>query len=241
VVAENFARDTLNAQSVYILHDQSAYGEGIANFFQSQAMSDGLNVIGFAGTQETSVFDAVLTPIQAASPDVVFFGGIYSQGGPLLRQMRERGIEAEFLGPDGLDSSEFARLAGEAAVGAHYTTVAGPPSEYPAAAQFAQDYQERFNAAAPSFSPQSYDAASLCLVGIANAALEANGKPTREQVLEAMRNLEPYQGVTGMIQFNEEGDRSPATYFIQRVTSANPEEWGQNEVVDTIEAEPPAE
>jgi ABC-type branched-subunit amino acid transport system substrate-binding protein len=241
VVAENFARDTLEAQSVYILHDQTAYGEGIATFFQQQAQEDGLQVLGFAGTQETSVFDPVLTPIQAANPDIVFWGGIYSQAGPLLQQMRERGIEATFMGPDGIDSPEFARLAGEAAVGTYFSTVAGPPSEYPAAAQFAQDFQEEFGRSAPPFSPQAYDAAATCLTGIAQAAIEANGKPTREQVRDAIANLEPIEGVTGTITFDEKGDRVPATYFIVEVTSADPNEWGENRIVESLEIEPPEE
>ncbi len=239
VVAENFARDTLKAKSVYVLHDQTAYGEGIATFFRDAAQKDGINVAGFAGTQEKSAFDAVLTPILAASPDVVFFGGIYSQAGPLLQQMRERGIQAKFLGPDGMDSSEFSRLAGDAAVGANYTTVAGPPSEYPAAAQFAKDYQAEYGAAAPSFSPQAYELAGICMTAIAKAAIAANGKPTRQQVVDAIKNLGTYQGVTGTIQFDANGDRAPATYFVAEVVSADPSKWGENKILNSIEAAPP--
>ncbi len=241
VVAADFAKDTAGAQSVYVLHDQTAYGEGLATVFRDHAEEIGLTVAGFAGTQETSVFDAVLTPIQAANPDLVFFGGIYDRGGPLIQQMRDRGIEAKFLGGDGLDSSDFVRLGGEGAVGANYVTVSGPPSAYAAAAQFIEDYQEKYSlpAAYPAF--QAYDSARACLVAIANAAIEADGTPTREQVQAAAEELEPYEGVTGSVAFDDEGDRSPATYYVLEVKSANPDEWADNEVVGQIEAAPPEE
>lgn len=239
VVAAEFAQNTLNAKNVYVLHDQTAYGEGLATVFRDTAQANGLNVLGFAGTQETAVFDAVLTPIQAANPDMVFFGGIYDRGGPLIQQMRERGITAPVLGGDGLDSSDLARLGGEGVVGVNYVTVSGPASAYPAAAQFAQDYQAQYNAPAGYPAFQAYDAMRACLVAIANAAIDANGTPTREQVQTAFEELEPFEGITGNVTFNEEGDRDPATYYILSVRSADPAQWNTNEVVGTVESKPP--
>jgi len=241
VVAADFARETLGAQNVYVLHDQTAYGEGLATVFRDTLEEAGVTIAGFAGTQEKSAFDAVLTPIQAANPDLVFYGGIYDAAGPLLQQMRERGIEAEFLGGDGLDSSELARLAGEAAVGANYVTVSGPPSAYPAAAQFITDYEAAYDEAAAYPAFQAYDSTRACLTAIANAAIEAGGTPTREQVKAAMAELEPFEGVTGNVEFNDKGDRDPAIYYVLEVTSADPAQWAQNEVADEIESEPPAQ
>jgi ABC-type branched-subunit amino acid transport system substrate-binding protein len=241
VVAADFAEKNLQATNIYVLHDQSAYGEGLATVFRDEIESRGLTVAGFAGTQETSVFDAVLTPIQAANPDLVFFGGIYDKAGPLLQQMRERGIEAKFLGGDGLDSPDLTRLGGEAAIGANYVTVSGPASAYPAASQFVQDYQSANNAPASYPAFQGYDATRACLVAIANAANEAGARPTREQVKAAMDALEPFQGVTGDITFNDKGDRDPATYFIFEVADADPANWGNNTVAAQIDQRPPTE
>ncbi len=241
VVAADFVQNELNAQNVYVLHDQTAYGEGLATVFRDEMQERGINVSGFAGTQETAVFDAVLTPIQAANPDVIFFGGIYDRGGPFIQQLRERGIEAKVIGGDGLDAPDLAQLGGEAVVGTNYVTVSGPASAYQQAAQFTQDYQAANNtpAAYPAF--QGYDSTKACLVAIANAATEANGTPTREQVKAAMEDLETYQGVTGQVTFDDEGDRSPATYYVFEVRSGDPANWGQNEVVGSIEAQPPEE
>lgn len=238
-VAEAHARDALKVKSVYILHDKTAYGQGVADFFRQLAEKDGIQVLGFEGTDEKSVFDPVLNPILAAQPEAVFWGGIYSEGGPLLKQMREKGIEAVFLGTDGLDSSELARLAGEAAVGVNYVTIAGPVGQYPAAAQFAQDFQAKYNTATPAFAAQGYDVAALCAVAIAKAAEKANGRPTRQQVLEAMKEIGPYEGVTGTTTFDEKGDRVPATYFVIEVKASDPAQWdAQNTIINKIDIAP---
>lgn len=238
VVAADFAKQ-LGAANVYVISDKTAYGEGLTAVFRQRAQEIGLNIVGFEGTEETSAFDAVLTPILAASPDLVFFGGIYDRGGPFLKQMREKGIQARFLGGDGLDASDFTRLAGDAAIGANYVTVAGPPSSYAQAAQFITDYAAKYNVPAAYPALHAYDGARACLVAIANAALTANGRPTREQVKAAFQQLKPFVGVTGNVAFNERGDRDPATYYVFAVKSGDPAQWGNNTVVSTLESKPP--
>ncbi len=242
VVAAEYASTTLQASSVYVLHDLTVAGQGQAEIFRRAAEARGLTIAGFVGIESTTVdFGAALAPIQAAQPDLVYFGGIYNQGGPLVRQMREQGIQARFMMPDGIDAPDFARLASEAGVGTQYTTTGGPPSQFPGAAQMAQDYQAKFGAPAPPYSPQAYDAAGVCMATIAMAAETANGKPTRQQVLDAIKELGVYRGITGEIDFNENGDPTQASYFIQEVTSADPARWSDNRIVQKLEREPPAQ
>jgi ABC-type branched-subunit amino acid transport system substrate-binding protein len=236
VVGETFAREELGVESAYIIHDQTDYGQGVAEFFRQSAEDNNVEVLGFEGTQEQSVFDSILTPIAASSPDIIYFGGIFSQAGPFFQQARDRGIESEFMGPDGLDSPELANLAGDAVVGMHYTTVAAPVSQFPDAAQFAEDYTAEYGEDAPPFSPQAYDSMGICITAIANAAQEVGGKPTREDVLAAMDNLEPYEGITGTYEFNEEGDPIEATYYVLQV---NVEDWDANELIDRLTLAPP--
>ncbi len=241
-VAEQFAREELNIQSVFIIHDQTDYGQGVAEFFRQNAEANGITVLGFEGTQEQSQFDSILTPILPQNPDLIFFGGIYSQAGPLFDQARRAGITAQFMGPDGMDNAELVMLAGEAVADMYYTSVAAPVSQFPAAAQFAQDYQSRFNTPAPPFSAQAYDVVGICVQAIAQAAVDAGGKPTREQVVEALRNLDPYEGITGTYEFNDIGDPTEATYFVLQVNydPDNPEEgWNENAVVKRLTIAPP--
>jgi ABC-type branched-subunit amino acid transport system substrate-binding protein len=235
-VGEQFARETLGVSSVYIIHDNTSYGQGVAEFFRQNAETNGLEVLGFEGTEERSDFSAILTPVQAANPDLIYFGGIYDQAGPMFRQARDRGITAQFMGPDGLDAAELAELAGDAVDGMYYTSVAAPVSQFPAAAQYATDYQAAFSDTAPPFSAQAYDSTGICITAIAAAAEAAGGTPTRAQVLDALNNLDAYEGITGTYDFNEIGDPVPATYF---VLQANVADWNANELVERLEIAPP--
>jgi branched-chain amino acid transport system substrate-binding protein len=234
-----FAAEELGVTSVYILHDTTAYGQGVAEFFRQEAEALGLTVLGFEGTEETANFDGIIQPILALQPELVYFGGIYSQTGIFINQARAAGYEGLYMGPDGFDSSEFAQLAGEAGVGTYYTSVAGPASIYPNAAQFIADYVERFGEDPQPFAAQAYDATAIVLAAIAAAAEEAGGMPTREAVAAAVRATEGYEGLTGTITFDDNGDPEIGLYYVLQVGSADPAEWSNNELLATLEIPSP--
>jgi len=237
-VAEEYAFTELGAQSVYIIHDKTAYGQGVAEFFRVAADEDGLEVLGFEGTEETANFDAIITPMLAAAPDVMFFSGIYNQAGVFFKQARDAGYEGTFLGTDGMDTSELAALAGDALTkggGMVYTSVAGPASAYPKAAQFATDFKAKFGADPQPFAAQGYDSAGVCLKAIENAAKEAGGGvPTRLAVANAIRAL-TYEGLTGSLNFDDIGDLPMAKYFIIRINATSADTWNSNEIVAELE------
>lgn len=241
VVGEEFARGDLGVQSVYIVHDKTSYGQGVAEFFRQSAEKNGIEVLGFEGTEEQSNFDSLITPIVAANPDLIYFGGIYSQAGIFFKQAREKGITAEFMGPDGMDSSELASLAGEAVANMYYSSVAGPANVYEGTAQFIADYEARFGESTQPFAAQAYDSMNICLQAIATAAEEAGGKPTRAQVAAAVRATADFPGITGNVTFNAIGDKTSATYFVLQVASADPAQWNTNQVIKALDIEAPAE
>ena len=239
--AEEYAFTTLGAKSVYIIHDKTAYGQGVAEFFRIAAEEDGIEILGFEGTEETANFDAIVTPLIATQPDVVFFAGIYNQAGVFFKQARDAGYEGTFLGTDGMDSSDLADIAGDALTtggGMAYTTVAGPVSAYPAAAKFAEDYTAKFGAAPEAYAAQAYDAAGVCLTAIKAAAEAAGGTPTRLQVAEAVRAVN-YEGLTSTITFDAIGDLPLAKYFIIKVNASTKYAWGTNEIIDSFDLASP--
>ncbi|MBI3989341.1 MAG: branched-chain amino acid ABC transporter substrate-binding protein [candidate division NC10 bacterium] len=240
-VGARFAKEELKVKSAYILHDKTLYGQGVAEFFRDMAKSFGINVVGFEGTEEKANFDPIITPMKAMKPDLVYFGGIYSQAAVLFKQAREKGMDkALFLGPDGMDSSELVRIAGKAAVGMYYTTVVGPPTIYPEAKDFIKAYKARFGKDPEPFAAQSYDSAAVGLKAIELAIKEAGGKkPTRAQVSSAIRKIKNFKGITGTINFDGKGDPVKAKYFIIQVISDDPAKWGENKVVKTLEIAAP--
>jgi branched-chain amino acid transport system substrate-binding protein len=236
-VGARFAAQDLKLRSVYIIHDKTLYGQGVAENFRNEAKKLGMNVLGFEGTEERANFSPMIIPLKAKNPDLVYFGGIYHQGGLLLKQLREKGVNAKFMGPDGLDSAEMAKIAGPAVIHSYYTSVAGPPDAYPETAAFAKKYKQRFGKETESFGMYGYDAA---LVGIKAIEqwIQANGgkKPSRTEVSTAVRKIKNFRGITGAIAFDSKGDPVKAKYFVlQFDKQAYP-----GKVVKVIEQQAPA-
>lgn len=219
-VGAEFAVKDLKAKHILVVHDKSAYGQGIAEDFRDRAKELGAKVDRLSGTEEKINFKPLILQMGVIKPDLVYFGGMYDQAGVLVKQMRERGVTADFLGPDGLDSAGFVKIAQNAAKGVYYTTVAGPADKYPEAKSFIERFTARFGRTPEAYSLYSYDAARVALTGI-EAAIAGNGgkKPTRKQVSEAIRATK-IDGVTGPISFNENGDRNQADYWIIHFTEA---------------------
>ena len=216
-VGARFAAQDLKLKSVYIIHDKTLYGQGVADNFRNEANKLGMKVLGYDGTEERANFAPMINPMKARNPDLVYFGGIYHQGGLLLKQMREKGVKAAFMGPDGLDSSEMVKITGLQIIGSYYTTVAGPPDSYPETAAFAKKFKQRFGKEVESFGMYGYDAAQVGLKAM-EQAIQANGgkKPSRAEVSAAVRKLKNFKGLTGSITFDNKGDPVKAKYFVLR-------------------------
>jgi ABC-type branched-subunit amino acid transport system substrate-binding protein len=229
--AEQFAREQLGVQSVYIVYEQTEYGRGAAEAFRQSAQAHGTQLLGFEGTLEREVFDIVITPIQAMQPDLVYFSGIYDQAGRFFAQARDRGIEAVFMGPEGLNNPALLDAGGSAVDGLYYTTTAAPAAFYSEATTFAQDYQRVYGTLPPIYAAQAHDAAGICIQAIARAAQEVNGAPTRAQVLAAVRDLDTYQGITGSYTFTAQGDPTTTTYYVWRTDATH---WADNTLVAEI-------
>ena len=233
VVGSEFAKGQ-NVKSVYVIHDKTAYGQGIADFFKADAEKKGLKVIGFEGTEEKSNFDPILTPIKAKNPDLIYFGGIYDQGAPFFKQAREKGLKAKFMGPDGIDSSDLTKIAGKAVVGMYYTSAAGPASALPKAKSFVEEFKKKFNKNPEPYAAEAYDSTAIALKAI-EAAAKGGKMPSREDVSAAVRKVK-HNGITGNVEFDDKGDPKKATYLIYQVGK----DWKDNKLVKRLEIEAPA-
>ncbi len=231
-------------KSAFVIHDKTAYGQGIAEFFQQEAQAKGMTIAGFEGTEEKANFDSLITPIMAANPDVVYFGGMYSQAAVLFKQARDRGYKGMFLSDDGFDSSDAANIGGQALLdgaGTYYSTVSGPASVYPDTAKFITDFKAAYSHDPQPFAAQGYDSMAICLKAIETAAKAANGEvPTRGAVAQAVRDLKDFKGITGTFTFNKIGDPVTAQYFVIQVGSPDPAKWSSNTITETLNIAPPA-
>ncbi|WP_337845724.1 branched-chain amino acid ABC transporter substrate-binding protein [Thermus sp.] len=236
-----YAFNNLKVNTVFIIHDKTAYGQGLAEEFKKRFEALGGRAVAFVGTEETSNFVPIINQIRGARPvpQLIYFGGIYSQIGPFVKQLRERGLTTRLMGGDGLDSAEFERLAGsQAAKGTYYTTVAGPVSAFPKAKAFAQRFKQKYGKDVEGFGIYAYDAANVILTALEKAIKDNGGKkPTREQVSKAVRAVK-MEGLTGTIEFDEKGDIKKAKYFIMQVAGTG--NWADNKLIRVVEVAPPA-
>ncbi|OGL20108.1 MAG: branched chain amino acid ABC transporter substrate-binding protein [Candidatus Rokubacteria bacterium RIFCSPLOWO2_12_FULL_71_22] len=232
VVGAEFAKGTMKVKTAYVIHDKTAYGQGVAEFFKADAEKKGIKILGFEGTEEKSNFDPIITPVRAKNPDLIYFGGIYEQAAPFFKQAREKGVKSKFLGPDGLDSSDLAKIAGKAVVGMYYTSVAGPVSVYPQAKQFAEEYKKKFGKNPEPFAAQAYDSTAIAIKAL-EAVTKGGKAPTRDAVTAAIRDVR-HTGITGAVEFDAKGDPKKALYFVLQVASENPEKWSDNKEVKRL-------
>lgn len=213
-----YAKNTLGVKNAFIIHDKTAYGQGLADQVKLQFEKDGVQVLGFEGiTQGEKDYSAVLNQVIVQKPDIIFFGGLYPEGGILIKQAREKGYQGYFMGGDGLDSSEMIKIAGDAVDGVVFTSVAGDVTQTEEGKKWADAYKATTNKPLETYSVYGYDSMNVILNGL-KEAINANGgkKPSREQVLEAVHNTKDFQGQFTKVTFDEKGDNIHADVFVYK-------------------------
>jgi len=218
----DFVMKDLGAKTVFIIHDKTTYGQGIAQEFQKRAETIGLKVAGFEGiTAGESDFSGVLNKVSSLNPDAVYFGGIYPEGSLLIRQMSEKGIKAKFMGPDGMDNAEVVNIAGNAAIGTFYSSPAADIERTPEGKDWVKRFQAKYNKAPGNWSAYGYDSMTVIIEGLKSAIGNNGGKlPTRVQVGEAIRATKDLQAVTSVITLDQKGDNIGAKLYISEFKQA---------------------
>jgi branched-chain amino acid transport system substrate-binding protein len=201
-----YAVDKLGARSIAVIDDRSAYGQGVADEFVkgAKARLPGVKIVGREFTTDRATdFTAILTSIKAKKPDLIFFGGMDAVGGPMFKQMQALGITARFMGGDGICTEAFPRLAGNGIRDGIVTCAeAGgvQGDQEKVLAGFVSRYKKEFNSEIQMYGPYVYDAVMTMATAMQNAK---SADPAK--YLPELRKIK-YQGVTGLIQFDNFGD-----------------------------------
>jgi branched-chain amino acid transport system substrate-binding protein len=206
-----FAADNLKVKSVAVIDDSTAYGQGLADAFAATAKGAGAKVIAREHTTDKDTdFRAILTSIKGRKPDLVMFGGIDPQAGPMVRQMASLGIKAKFMGGDGMQTPNFIKIAGEAAEGVLASTPGLPMMKMPGGKEFLAKYKAKFNADVELYAPMGYDAVMVFV-----DAMKRAGSTDPAKFLPEVGKTN-YQGVIGPIAFDEKGDlkNGPITIYV---------------------------
>ncbi len=200
-----YAVKSLNGKSIAVIDDRTAYGQGVADEFEKGVKSSGGKLVGREFTNDKATdFSAILTKLKAANPDVVFFGGMDAVAGPMLRQMKQLGINAKFMGGDGICSGELPKLsAGTMADGQVYCAEAGgvEGEAKKSMDDFKARFKSKFNIEVQIYAPYVYDAVMVMADAMAKA-----GSVESAKYLPVLAKTSDYKGVTGTIAFDAKGD-----------------------------------
>ena len=207
----------LGAKRIAILHDNSAYSKGLADEINGILKKANANVIYFdALTPKEQDYSAILTKLKAATPDLVFFTGYYPEAGLLLKQKKQMGFNAPFIGGDAVNNPDLVKIAGkEAAAGFMFLSPPVPKDlDNPEAKAYLAAYQKKYGEA-----PQSiYGVLAGDGFRVVAKAIEL-GKSTKADAIRTalVTQVKDFPGFTGKISFNEKGDRVGDLYRVYKV------------------------
>jgi branched-chain amino acid transport system substrate-binding protein len=199
-----YAVETLKGKNIAVIDDRTAYGQGVAEEFEKAAKAAGATIVGHEFTTDKSTdFNAILTKLKGAKPDVLFFGGMDAVGGPMLKQVKQLGMTVKFMGGDGLCTAELAKLAGDA-IGEDMVVCAeagGVDGDFKAPLEaWKTKFKEKNGVEVQIYAPYVYDA-----VNVLAAAMVKAGSAEPEKYLPEVSKVD-YKGLTGPIAFDEKGD-----------------------------------
>ncbi len=221
-VLGEYAVKNLGAKRIAIIDDRTAYGQGLADEVERAVKASGGEVIAREFTTDRSTdFLAILTSIKARKPDLVFYGGMDAQGAPMVKQLRSLGITAKFLGGDGVQTSEFLKLAGSQAEDVTASSPGLPIDSMPGGKEFREKFTQRFGTI-QTYAPYAYDAAMTMV-----EAMKMADSAEPAKYLAELPRLQR-AGVTGPISFDERGDIRGGAITLYRVRD------GKWEVLETV-------
>jgi branched-chain amino acid transport system substrate-binding protein len=199
-----YAVKSMAVRRVAVIDDRTAYGQGLATEFTKALQQQGGTVVAREFTTDKATdFNSILTKIRTTKPDLVFFGGMNAVAGPMLRQMKQLGMNTKMMGGDGICSDEIARLSGGAMADGQVVCAEAGGIENSGKAgmdAFRAAYKKRFGIDVQINAPYAYDAAMV----LANAMVRAGSAQPAKYLPEVAKTH--YKGVTGAIAFDQYGD-----------------------------------
>ena len=199
-VLGEYATQKWGAKKVVLIDDRTAYGQGLADEVEKAVKAGGGEITAREFTNDKAQdFNAILTSAKGKKPDLIFFGGMDPQGGPMVRQLKDLGMSSKYLGGDGIYSPKFIELAGKSAEGSKASSPGLPLEKMPGGAEFKKKYEAKYGQI-QLYEPFAYDAANILI-----DAMKRAGSTEPNKYLPEMSKTN-YTGVIGTVSFDEKGD-----------------------------------
>ncbi len=231
-VLGEYAAKQMAGKTVAIIDDRTAYGQGLADEFEKGAVAAGAKIATREFTNDKATdFAAILTKIKSKKADVIFYGGMDAQGGPMTKQMKSLGIKAKFLTGDGGCTPEYIKLAGAASEGQYCSLPGVPLDQMPGGKAFNDAFSAKYGQI-QLYAPYVYDAVMVMV----DSMKRANSVEAAKYLPEIGKT--DFQGVTAKIQFDEKGDLKGGAISLYQVKDGK---WEYRETVGGASAAPAAE
>lgn len=208
LVAGDYILKHFKGKKVAVVHDKTTYGKGLADETKKAMNKGGLKEVLYEGVNTGEKdYSALVSKIKQSGADLVYFGGLYTEGGLIVRQMRDQGVKAPMMGGDGITADEFAAVGGPGVEGTLMTY--GPDARKNAAAKQVVD---KFRA--KKFEPEAYTLYSYAAVQVFKQAAEAAKSLDPKKVAEKMHSGMKFNTVLGDLAFDKKGDITKPDFVV---------------------------
>lgn len=210
-VLGEYAAKNLAAKNIAVIDDRTAYGQGLADEFIKAAEANGARIVAHEYTNDKAMdFTAVLTAVKGKKPDLLFYGGMDAQGGPMAKQVKALALNLKFMTGDGGYTPEFIKLAGAAAEGSYASLPGVPLDKMPGGKVFSDRFVAKYQPI-QLYAPYCYDAVNVMI-----AAMQQAGSVDPAKYLPVLAAIS-YDGVTAKIQFDAKGDLTGGAITVYQV------------------------
>jgi branched-chain amino acid transport system substrate-binding protein len=207
-IAGQYIADHFKDGKVAIVHDKTTYGQGLADETKKAMNKLGITEVIYEGiTPGEKDYSALIAKMKEAGTSVVYFGGLHTEAGLILRQMADQGLKAPLMSGDGITSNELASIAGDAVNGT-LMTFPPDPRNNPNAAEAVKKFRDA------GFEPEAYTLYTYAALQIIAEAAKAVGENDPMKVAEAAKAKGPFKTVIGDIGYDAKGDITRADYIM---------------------------
>ncbi len=202
----DYAKGPLKGKKIAIVHDKTTYGQGLADAAKGYMTADGIKEVLYEGVNAGEKdYSAIVSKIKASGAEYVMWGGLHTEGGLIIRQMRDQGVKAVMISGDGITDNEFASIGGDGVEGTLMSF--GPePRNNPNAKAVIEAFKKK------NFDPQGYTLYSYAGVQIMKQAAEKANSLDTKKMAEVMHSGMVFKTVIGDISYDKKGDRTNVDY-----------------------------
>ncbi|WP_264048314.1 branched-chain amino acid ABC transporter substrate-binding protein [Methylobacterium flocculans] len=207
-VAGTYLADKFKGKKIAFVHDKTPYGKGLADeTLKALKAKGGANVLYEGINPGEKDFSALVSKLKQANVDVIYFGGLYTEAGLLIRQMRDQGLKAPLMGGDGIADREFAQVAGPGSDGTLMTF--SPDARKNPKSKATVDAFKAMN-----FDPEGYTLYSYAAMQILAEAMKATKSTDGQKVAAYLHQGKPFNTVIGDISYDKKGDITRPDYVM---------------------------